>query len=130
MARILVVEDHADIAELISHYLLNAGHAPEVVTSGTSVVPRLIDAPADLVLLDLMLPGMDGLLVCQAIRQEPRTAGTPIVMLTARGEETDRIRGLELGADDYITKPFSPRKLVERINAILGNGSSQQRMQA
>ena len=119
MARILVVEDHADIAELISHYLLKAGHAPEVITSGTAVVPRLIDAPADLVLLDLMLPGMDGLLVCRAIRQEPKTASTPIVMLTARGEETDRVRGLELGADDYVTKPFSPKELVARVAAHL-----------
>lgn len=119
MARILVVEDHADIAELICHYLQNAGHAPEVVTTGTAVVPRLMDSPAALVLLDLMLPGMDGLLVCQAIRQEPKTAATPIVMLTARGEETDRIRGLELGADDYVTKPFSPKELVARVNAHL-----------
>jgi DNA-binding response OmpR family regulator len=119
MARILVVEDHADIAELITHYLQKAGHAPEVITSGTAVVPRLIDAPADLVLLDLMLPGMDGLLVCQAIRQEPKTAATPVVMLTARGEETDRVRGLELGADDYVTKPFSPKELVARVTAHL-----------
>jgi DNA-binding response OmpR family regulator len=119
MARILVVEDHVDIAELISHYLQNAGHVPEVVTSGADVVPRLIEAPADLVLLDVMLPGMDGLLVCQAIRQEPKTASTPIVMLTARGEETDRVRGLELGADDYVTKPFSPKELVARVGAHL-----------
>ncbi len=119
MARILVVEDHADIAELIRHYLQNAGHAPEIITAGTSVVSRLIEAPADLVLLDLMLPGMDGLLVCQAIRAEPKTAGTPIVMLTARDEETDRVRGLELGADDYVTKPFSPKELVARVAAHL-----------
>ncbi len=119
MARILVVEDHTDIAELICHYLQKAGHAPEVVTSGSAVVPRLLEAPADLVLLDLMLPGMDGLLVCQAIRQEPKTAGTPIVMLTARGEESDRVRGLELGADDYVTKPFSPKELVARVGAHL-----------
>ena len=119
MARILVVEDHADIAELIIHYLVKAGHAPEIITNGTAVVPRLIDAPADLVLLDVMLPGMDGLLVCQAIRQEARTAATPIVMLTAKGEETDRVRGLELGADDYVTKPFSPKELVARVAAHL-----------
>lgn len=119
MARILVVEDHADIAELITHYLQKAGHTPEIVTSGTAVVPRLIESPAELVLLDLMLPGMDGLLVCQAIRQEPKTASTPIVMLTARGEETDRVRGLELGADDYVTKPFSPKELIARVAAHL-----------
>jgi DNA-binding response OmpR family regulator len=119
MARILVVEDHADIAELITHYLERAGHTPEIVASGSLVMPRLLDASADLVLLDLMLPGMDGLLVCQAIRDDARTATTPIVMLTARGEETDRVRGLELGADDYITKPFSPKELVARVNAHL-----------
>jgi len=119
VARILVVEDHADIAELITHYLQKAGHAPEVVTSGSAVVPRLLEAPADLVLLDVMLPGMDGMLVCQAIRREPKTAGTPVVMLTARGEETDRVRGLELGADDYVTKPFSPKELVARVAAHL-----------
>lgn len=119
MARVLVVEDHADIAELITHYLERAGHAPEIVKTGSAVMARLIDAPADLVLLDLMLPGMDGLLVCQAIREDARTASTPIVMLTARGEETDRVRGLELGADDYITKPFSPKELVARVNAHL-----------
>jgi DNA-binding response OmpR family regulator len=119
MARVLVVEDHADIAGLITHYLERAGHAPEIVNSGSGVMPRLIESPADLVLLDLMLPGMDGLRVCQAIREDARTASTPIVMLTARGEETDRVRGLELGADDYITKPFSPKELVARVNAHL-----------
>jgi DNA-binding response OmpR family regulator len=119
MARILVVEDHADISELITHYLERAGHTADVVTSGSQVMARLTSQPADLVLLDLMLPGMDGLLVCQAIRQDPRTSATPIVMLTARGEETDRVRGLELGADDYVVKPFSPKELVARINAHL-----------
>jgi DNA-binding response OmpR family regulator len=119
MARVLVVEDHADIAELITHYLERAGHTAEIVKTGSGVMPRLLETPADLVLLDLMLPGMDGLLVCQAIREDARTAGTPIVMLTARGEETDRVRGLELGADDYITKPFSPKELVARVNAHL-----------
>jgi DNA-binding response OmpR family regulator len=119
MARVLVVEDHADIAELITHYLERAGHTAEIVPAGSAVMARLIETPADLVLLDLMLPGMDGLLVCQAIRDDARTASTPIVMLTARGEETDRVRGLELGADDYITKPFSPKELVARVNAHL-----------
>jgi DNA-binding response OmpR family regulator len=75
--------------------------------------------PPDLVILDLMLPGMDGLMVCQALRQNPATAGVPIVMLTARGEEADRIKGLELGADDYVTKPFSPKELVARVAALL-----------
>jgi DNA-binding response OmpR family regulator len=117
--RILIVEDHADIAELIVHSLHKAAYDTDVITSGGAVVPRLLAAPADLVILDLMLPGMDGLLVCQAIRQEPAIAATPIVMLTARGDESDRIRGLELGADDYVTKPFSPKELVARVTALL-----------
>ncbi len=119
MARILVVEDHADIAELIQHYLEKAGHTPEIVTAGNLVVSRLAQEPAELVLLDLMLPGMDGLQVCQAIRNDDRMSATPIMMLTARGEESDRVRGLEFGADDYLTKPFSPKELVARVNAHL-----------
>jgi len=119
VARILVVEDHADIAELLTHSLQKAGHAATVVTTGTEAVPQLRRAPADLVILDLMLPGMDGLVVCQAIRQDPALSATPILMLTARGEESDRVRGLELGADDYVTKPFSPKELVARVAALL-----------
>jgi DNA-binding response OmpR family regulator len=82
-------------------------------------MPQLRRAPADLVILDLMLPGMDGLLVCQAIREDSALSATPILMLTARGEESDRVRGLELGADDYVTKPFSPKELVARVAALL-----------
>jgi DNA-binding response OmpR family regulator len=122
-----VVEDHVDIADLNTHYLERAGHAPEVVTTGSAVMPRLLDAAADLVLLDVMLPGLDGLVVCQSIRGDARTAGTPIVMLTARGEESDRVRGLELGADDYITKPFSPKELVARVNAHLRRSERESR---
>ena len=119
MARILVVEDHQDIAELIRHYLERAGHAIDRLTSGRDVVPAVRQRPPDLILLDLMLPGMDGLLVCQALRQDATTAAIPIIMLTARGEESDRVRGLELGADDYIVKPFSPTELVARVGALL-----------
>jgi DNA-binding response OmpR family regulator len=119
MSQILVVEDDADIAALIAHYLEKAGHRVERVTSGSDVLPRLRKAPADLVILDLMLPGMDGLLVCQAMRADPSIAGIPIIMLTARGEESDRVSGLELGADDYVTKPFSPKELSARVTALL-----------
>ena len=119
MARILIVEDHADIAELVTHYLQKAAHTTTVVTSGADVVPSLLRIPADAVILDVMLPEMDGLQVCQAIRREPALAATPILMVTARGEETDRVHGLELGADDYVTKPFSPRELVARVAALL-----------
>ena len=115
-----MVEDDRDIADLIRHYLERSGHRVEHLTSGGAVMPRLrAEALPDLVVLDLMLPELDGLMVCQALRSEPRTAGIPIIMLTARGEEGDRIAGLELGADDYVTKPFSPKELAARVAALL-----------
>ena len=91
MSYILVVEDDIDIAALISHYLEKAGHRVERVSSGSDVLPRVRTTPPDLVILDLMLPGMDGLVVCQAMRADPAIAGIPIIMLTARGEEADRV---------------------------------------
>jgi DNA-binding response OmpR family regulator len=119
VARVLVVEDSQDIADLIRHYLERAGHTVEHLTSGRDVVTHARAALPDLVILDLMLPGMDGFLVCQALRHEAVTSAVPIVMLTARGEEGDRVRGLELGADDYVVKPFSPKELVARVTAHL-----------
>ena len=119
MSHILVVEDDKDIAELIVHYLQKAGHAAEICSSGTAALRRVKEAPPDLVILDLMLPGMDGLLVCQALRSDPATGLIPIIMLTARADEAERIAGLELGADDYVTKPFSPRELTARVAALL-----------
>jgi len=119
MSHILVVEDDVDIAALLAHYLEKAGHRVERITSGTEVLPKLRKGGADLVILDLMLPGMDGLIVCQAMRADPAIASIPIIMLTARGEESDRISGLELGADDYVTKPFSPKEVVARVTALL-----------
>src|SRR4051794_17303403 len=119
MSRVLIVEDDRDIAELIVHYLQKAGHTAEIVGTGNAALPRAKDNPPDLLILDRMLPGMDGLLVCQALRADPATAAIPIIMLTARGEEAERITGLELGADDYVTKPFSPRELTARVSALL-----------
>ena len=119
MACILVVEDDRDIADLISHYLQKAGHTVEHLSSGAAVMPRLRQRGADLVVLDVMLPGIDGLQVCRAMRAEAMTTAIPVIMLTARGEEADRIAGLELGADDYVTKPFSPKELVARVAARL-----------
>jgi two-component system alkaline phosphatase synthesis response regulator PhoP len=119
MSRILVVEDDRDIADLIVRYLQKAGHTTEHVSSGAVALTRVRDAAPDLVVLDVMLPGMDGLMVCQSLRADPATALIPIIMLTARGEESDRIGGLELGADDYVTKPFSPRELTARVAALL-----------
>ena len=119
MSRILVVEDDLDIAQLIAHYLQKAGHTTECLTSGSAVVAHARSSMPDLVVLDLMLPGMDGLMVCQALRATRETAAIPVIMLTARGEEGDRIAGLELGADDYVTKPFSPGELTARVAALL-----------
>jgi DNA-binding response OmpR family regulator len=119
VSRILIVEDDKDIADLLAHSLHKAGHETEIAATGTAVLPKVKAAAPDLILLDLMLPGMDGLLVCQALRGDPSTAAIPIIMLTARGDEAERIAGLELGADDYVTKPFSPRELTARVAALL-----------
>jgi DNA-binding response OmpR family regulator len=119
MSSILIVEDDQDIADLIAHYLEKAGHEVARLSSGNEVMRALRRARTDLVILDLMLPGMDGLLVCQAMRADSETAGIPVIMLTARGEESDRVAGFELGADDYVTKPFSPKELVARVAARL-----------
>jgi two-component system alkaline phosphatase synthesis response regulator PhoP len=119
MSRVLVVEDDKDIADLIVHYLQKAGHVVDTLGSGALVMPRVSSTRPDLIILDLMLPGMDGMHVCEALRHEPATSAIPIIMLTARGEEGDRVAGLELGADDYVTKPFSPKELVARVGALL-----------
>ena len=116
---ILVVEDDKDILDLLAITLRGAGF--DVVTAADgldAVVQAKLQRPA-MVLLDLMLPGMDGLDVCRELKRSPETAGVAVIMLTARGEEVDRIVGLELGADDYVVKPFSPREVLLRIRAIL-----------
>ena len=118
MSRILIVEDDRDIADLVRLYLEKAGHVAEVALSGDDVVARVRKAPPDLVILDIMLPGIDGLTICRAIRGNEATAGIPIIILSARADESDRIHGLELGADDYVTKPFSPKELVARVAAV------------
>ncbi len=119
MPRILVAEDDADIAGLVRHYLEKAEFEVDVTGTGRDVAARLRATPTDLLVLDVMLPGLDGLSVCRALRADPATAAVPIIMLTAKAEESDRIAGLELGADDYITKPFSPREVVARVRALL-----------
>jgi DNA-binding response OmpR family regulator len=119
VSQILIVEDDRDIAELIRHYLVKAGHAVDVLTSGAEVLPRLGSRRPDVLVLDLMLPGLNGLEICQAIRRDPGIADLPIIVVTARAEESDRVAGLELGADDYLTKPFSPKELVARVGALL-----------
>ncbi|MEM9265315.1 MAG: response regulator transcription factor [Cyanobacteria bacterium P01_F01_bin.13] len=116
---ILIVEDEADIAELIQLYLTNESFTTEICTSGTEALERVPIFQPDLIILDLMLPGLDGLEVCARIRQAPGPKDPYILMLTAKGEELDRIIGLSTGADDYMVKPFSPRELVARVRALL-----------
>ena len=116
MKRILVVEDESRIAQLVRDYLEHAGFEVVVASDGEVALAEARRARPDLVVLDLGLPGRDGLDVARSLRQ---TSNVPIVMLTARGDETDRIVGLELGADDYVVKPFSPKELVARVRAVL-----------
>jgi two-component system, OmpR family, alkaline phosphatase synthesis response regulator PhoP len=117
--QILVAEDDRDIAELVAHYLQKSGWQPRLVTSGDEALAYARAHVVDVVILDVMLPGMSGLEVCRALRADRTTAAVPIIMLTARAEEADRVIGLEIGADDYIAKPFSPNELVARVRALL-----------
>jgi DNA-binding response OmpR family regulator len=119
MARVLVAEDDPDIAHLLVHSLAGAGHSVEIVANGAAVVPRVREDAPDLLILDLMLPGRHGLDICRELRADPTTARLPIIMVTARGDESDRISGLDLGADDYVAKPFSPKEVVARVGALL-----------
>jgi len=117
--RILIVEDDRDIVELVRYNLEQEGFSVAAQADGASGLAQIRKAPPDLLILDLMLPRLSGLEICKAVRREPILNRLPILMLTARGEESDRVIGLELGADDYVTKPFSPRELVARIKALL-----------
>ena len=118
MRRALVVEDDPDIVELLTHYLQTDGWTVTVASSGRTALERLKRDTFDLLVLDLQIPGVDGLAVCAAVRADARTKDLPVVMLTARGDETDRILGLEMGADDYVVKPFSPKELLARLHAL------------
>jgi phosphate regulon transcriptional regulator PhoB len=117
--KILIVEDENDIAELIRYNVERAGYQAQVLRDGHQALQLLRREVPDLLVLDLMLPGMDGLELCRRLRAEPATRALPIIMVTAKGEETDRVVGLEMGADDYLVKPFSPRELVARLRAVL-----------
>jgi DNA-binding response OmpR family regulator len=118
-SRVLIVEDEPDIRALVVHHLKREGFQVSAASSGEEALRQVQTAPPDLVLLDLMMPAMDGLEVCRRLRQDPATASLPIVMLTAKGDEVDRVLGLEIGADDYIVKPFSPKELLARVRAVL-----------
>jgi two-component system phosphate regulon response regulator PhoB len=119
VARVLVVEDETDLQEVLAYNLRKAGHYPIVVASGRDALTAAKDQTPDVVLLDLMLPDLSGLEVCRRLRSETTTRDVPIVIVTAKGDEVDRVVGFELGADDYVVKPYSVRELLLRIEAVL-----------
>jgi two-component system phosphate regulon response regulator PhoB len=119
MARILVVEDEKDLQDVLAYNLRQAGHVPVLATDAREALAAIEAQPPELILLDLMLPDMPGADVCRAIKSDPNTRDIPVVMVTAKGEEIDRVVGFELGADDYVTKPYSVRELILRLQAIL-----------
>lgn len=116
---ILVVDDEADLIELVSYNLKREGFTVDSALDGEKALTKIKKGKYDLLILDLMLPGIQGIELCRIIRNDPKHSGLPIIMLTAKGEEVDKILGLEMGADDYITKPFSPREVVARVKAVL-----------
>lgn len=119
MSQIMIVEDEPDIAEMISLHLEREGHECLTLANGLEALPAALERRPDLIVLDIMLPGLDGLGVLRRLRSDTRTAAIPVIILTAKSQVTDKITGLELGVDDYLTKPFSPRELVLRIQAVL-----------
>jgi Response regulators consisting of a CheY-like receiver domain and a winged-helix DNA-binding domain len=122
--KILIIEDETDVADLLTLNLRKAGYRISTVPDGASGLQKARDDKPDLIILDLMLPKMSGLEVCRILKSDTATSQIPILMLTAKAEEVDRIVGLEFGADDYVTKPFSPREIVLRIRAILRRGEA------
>ena len=120
---VLIVEDEKDIAELVAYNLKREGFRTRIADSGEKCLAMAAAAPPSIILLDLMLPGVDGREVCRRLKAGEATRAIPVVMLTARGEDTDVVAGLELGADDYITKPFSPKVLVARVRSVLRRGA-------
>jgi two-component system phosphate regulon response regulator PhoB len=122
MARVLIVEDEKDIVDLLRFNLKQAGHEPAVATTGEEALAQIASVRPDLVLLDLMLPDVSGTEICRRLKSDPRTSQVPVIMVTARGEEVDRLVGFELGADDFVTKPFSVRELLLRVRAVLRRG--------
>ena len=116
---ILVVDDEADLVELVSYNLKKEGFIVDSASDGETALTRIRKGKYDLLILDLMLPGIQGMELCRILRNDPKTSVLPIIMLTAKGDEVDRILGLEMGADDYMAKPFSPRELVARVKAVL-----------
>ena len=124
--RVLIVEDDKHISKLVKFNLEKANYECTIAATGEKALEVLDNQAVDLVILDIMLPGMNGLEICRAIRQKEKFKSLPIMMLTAKGEEVDRVVGFEMGADDYIVKPFSPRELVLRVKAILKRGKAEE----
>ena len=122
---ILVVDDEEDILELVRHHLKREGYEVQCTDSGEKALKAARNNPVDLIVLDLMLPGIDGLEVTRTLKNDPRTKHIPVLMLSAKGEESDVVTGLELGADDYVTKPFSPRILIARTRAIIRRSDNE-----
>src|SRR5262245_10235968 len=121
--KILVVDDEQDAIDLIEYNLQNAGYRVITANDGVEALQKTRSSIPDLIVLDLMLPELDGLEVCKILRRDPATSNIPIIMLTAKASELDRVLGLEIGADDYVTKPFSPRELVLRVKKQLQHNS-------
>ncbi len=126
---ILIVDDEPDITELLSYNLKKAGFTVAGASDGEEALAQVRDGRFDLIVLDLMLPGIHGMDLCRILRNNPKTARVPIIMLTAKGEEVDKIRGLETGADDYMTKPFGPKELIARVKAVLRRSGERTSME-
>ena len=126
MERVLIVDDDPDIIGLVRYNLTHAGYEVQTASTGREALALIEKLPPDLIVLDVMLPDVDGLEVCRTVRQQSPSHRIPILMLTAKGEEIDRVVGFELGADDYVSKPFSPRELVLRVKSILRRTGSER----
>jgi two-component system alkaline phosphatase synthesis response regulator PhoP len=127
MGRVLVVEDEPDVAELIRYNLQKEGWEIVPATNGADALRRAQESRPDLILLDIMIPQLNGWEVCRRLKQDPDTRGMPVIMLTGRVDEGDKVLGFELGADDYVTKPFSPRELIARVRAVIRRGRAAER---
>jgi two-component system alkaline phosphatase synthesis response regulator PhoP len=125
---ILIVEDEKDIVKMLDYNLKKEGYKTLIASDGEDALDAASTKHPDLILLDLMLPGLDGLEVCKELKLERKTAAIPVIMLTAKAQESDKVVGLELGADDYVTKPFSPRELIARVRAVLSRGKENDKL--
>jgi phosphate regulon transcriptional regulator PhoB len=125
-SRVLVVEDEQDVAELLRYNLSKEGYEVALVANGADALKRAREVKPDLILLDIMVPQLNGWEVCRRLKQDPETRSIPVIMVTGRVEEGDKVLGFEMGADDYVTKPFSPRELVARVRAVVRRGRSAE----